>query len=106
MKTYKVKTFYGEYNVVLTGAHYTHGNRLAIQLVDPEEGPFATLTVNLPDNSVSVIGATFVDTNNCPWAIEFIRENELGTFTGNFGFSGYCAYPEYLFDLSKINMRD
>ena len=43
-----------------------------------------------------------IDTNNCEWAEKFIKENELGTPTGIMGYSGFCEYPLYLFDTSKI----
>lgn len=61
--------------------------------------PFATLTVNL-----GRIGYdhAYVDTNNCPWAEEFIAKYGLGKFTGEYGYSGFCAYPLYKFDMDKI----
>ena len=44
----------------------------------------------------------YVDINNCPWATKFIKDNELGEFTGKYGKSGFCVYPLYKFNLDKI----
>lgn len=46
-----------------------------------------------------------MDTNNFPEAEEFIRIHELGTFTGTTAYSGFCEYPLYRFDLSKIIVK-
>lgn len=98
--SFKVETWFGTYDVFCTTEKYQRPNNLAIQLWEPEEGPFATLTVNLgrklPENQA------FVDTNNCPWAEQFIAQNELGVPVGDFGFSGYCAYPLYEFNLERM----
>ena len=96
MKTYHVKTFFGEYDVTIQKKNYRDNGNLALQLWEPEEGPFATLTVNLGKKLPA--NQAFVDTNNCPWGEEFIEENGLGKDTGKFGFSGYCVYPLYEFD--------
>lgn len=106
MKTYELNLWNNTYKVVLNGMHYVHGNRLAIQM-DLEDGePFATITVNLPDDEVTSFNANFVDINNCPWAVEFLIRNNIAEPTGNIAFSGFCVYPEFEFDLSKINMLD
>ena len=39
----------------------------------------------------------YVDTNNMPSAEKFIRENNLGEFTGEVEYSGFCEYPLYKF---------
>lgn len=100
---YKVKTWFGEHDVTLAKKNYQKEGNLAIQMYEEEDGipfPFATLTVNLgkklpPDTA-------YVDINNCPWGEEFIEENALGSPTGRLAQSGWCFYPEYRFDLSKI----
>lgn len=98
----KVKTYFGEYEVEMERSTYFNNKSLAIQLtcIDEEYGfkePFAMLTVNLDDGMANDEYA-YVDTNNCPWAEEFIEENNLGSPTGIMGFSGYCAYPLYRFN--------
>lgn len=95
-----VKTFYGITDVTIETANYVNNGNLAIQLWC-EDGPFATLTVNL-DNKCKP-NCAFVDTNNCPWAEEFIDQYNLGIPTGNMQISGFCCYPEYEFNLDAVN---
>jgi hypothetical protein len=103
----KVKTAYREYELSrMEIGKYYKGNNLAIKLycIDEEFGfeeLLAYITVNLPYGSLKENEA-FVDTNNCPWAIDFIKEHELGEFTGIECSSGYCKYPLYRFNLKKV----
>ena len=39
----------------------------------------------------------YVDTNNMPNAEDFINENKLGEFAGEYKNSGFCWYPLYKF---------
>ncbi len=98
----KCVTNFGTYDVELHVCRYDYNNNLAITLWSPEEGPFATLTVNLPYTSYLPSDMAFVNTNNCPWAEEFIEEHDLGEPTGEYGISGFCRYPLYRFYLDKI----
>lgn len=88
---------YGEiYDVKIQKLQYQNNGNLAIRLIDTSDSSvFATLTKNfdrkLPRNQA------YVDTNNCPWAADFIRKNNLGVLTGEYKRSGYCAYPLYQF---------
>ncbi len=95
-----VKTFYGSTDVTIETATYANNGNLAIQLWC-EDGPFATLTVNLSKKCKP--NCAFVDINNCPWAEEFISRYSLGIPTGNMQTSGFCCYPEYEFDLDAVN---
>lgn len=102
MKSLKLKTMWADYNVITHVANYRNNNNLYIGLIDNEDGcPFADLTVNLGEKLEDECMA-YVDTNNCPWAKEFIEKNELGEDTGLFGMSGFCAYPLFMFDLDKV----
>ena len=94
-------TDFGTYDVNVHKTSYSNNGALAITLYSPTEGPFATLTVNL-DGPKPPKGHAFVDTNNCPWAEAFIKEHGLGKPTGMVGYSGFCQYPLYEFDLSKL----
>ena len=101
---YEVKSYGKTYQVSVNPGKYVKGG-LALKMgyLDEEFGcemPFATLTVNLGMKLGE--NEAFVDTNNCPWAEEFIEKYGLGEPTGELGFSGYCVYPAYKFDLSKI----
>lgn len=96
----EIRTPYGTYSdIEMEKTEYRNNGNLAIQLYSEKEGPFATLTVNL--NEKLPKGYAYVDTNNCPWAREFIAENHLGVFTGEYGFSGFCSYPLYRFTEKK-----
>lgn len=107
MKKYTVKTEWGTYDVAL-GKHAYHKPRtLAVQAACIKGGKtFATLTVNLDGYTGAGLQSdtrTFVDTNNCPWAEKFLRENGIAKPTGIVMQSGFCSYPLYEFDLSKLN---
>lgn len=59
------------------------------------------LTVNLVDYPTNK-DCAFIDTNNVKWAEKFLQENKIAQPTGRYGMSGFCTYPEYRFDLSKL----
>lgn len=100
----KVKCWGKEYDVTIRSASYAVNDNYAVILTETTGEPFATLTVNL-ENSKLTKGYAFVDTNNCPWAEEFIKENNLGEFTGATRQQGYCVYPLYRFNTDKIKER-
>lgn len=93
---------------------YADGS-LAVQAykAEPDEeslyGPdlWATVTVRLPFGSPDAPeGAVYIDQNNISNEL-FEAVSELGTFIGGEGFSGYCAYPEFVFDKEALaEMRD
>lgn len=108
MKHFTLKTDFGTYgDIVITTDKYRFGGSLAIELVSESEGPFARLTVCLEDDLglpyILAGDEAFVDTNNCPWAVDFIKENGLGEPTGRTARSGFCVYPLYRFNLKKLN---
>lgn len=93
----KCKAYGKEHDVYIMRNEYASNRNLAISVYEENGEPFAILTVNLaflmPDYA-------FVDVNNCPWAEDFIRDNNLGTFTGTKRQSGFCEYPLYHFPKS------
>lgn len=100
----KYKLYGKTYNVIAHKTKYLCDESLAVTLEDADtHEPFATLTVNLSESGFSCEeGCAFVDINNLPDASEFILSNELGLPTGRLGYSGYCIYPEYRFNLDKL----
>ena len=100
MKTYNITTPYATYNNCTLDFTSYYNKRLAIEINCEDGEPFATLTVNLPDEPEPKANQAYVDTNNCPWAMDFIKENNLGRDTGAVGFSGYCVYPLVEFNVS------
>lgn len=94
-----VKTEYGTYKITSVAmSRYRADNSLAIELWC-DDGPFARLTVCLLDKLKE--NESYVDTNNCPWAEDFIREYKLGEIVG-YKASGYCLYPKVAFDLDRF----
>lgn len=96
---------YREYNkVFIQVSHYSSNDRLAVLLFDRDEGPVATLTVNISDERNVKSNEAFIDTNNVPDALEFITENDLGALTGRIGYSGFCHYPMVEFNRKLFDM--
>lgn len=101
-----VKTQYSTYNnCVVQLDNYMADGSLAIELWNKEEGPIARLTVCLSNPEIEKNQA-YVDTNNCPWAEKLIKDYNLGKPTEDVGFSGYCAYPLYEFNLEELKKHE
>lgn len=97
---YKLRAWGETCDVYASRATYRDNDNLAVCLNEADGMPYATLTVNLgiklPQN------LAFVDTNNCPWAERFLRETGIATPMGQTASSGWCTYPLYKFDMSKL----
>ena len=73
-----IKTRYGNYKVDFLSANtYRADDSPAITAWSMEDGPIATITVCLDDSRLEP-NQSYVDTNNCPWAPEWIEKNGLG----------------------------
>jgi hypothetical protein len=103
----QVKLFGEVYNVTPRRSFYIDNNSLAVYLIDTDSyESFATITVNVIDTLPKDVQA--VDTNNCPWAEEFlVKYNLAKPWLDNNGdkqyvFSGYCVYPLYKFNVDII----
>lgn len=88
-------------NVHLQISNYLTDDSIAIEAWNETEGPIATLTVCLNDKSLGK-DETYIDINNCPWAMGFIEKNGFGQRTGRFGRSGYCIYPVVKLDIEQL----
>lgn len=93
------------YTVHVQFSHYQHDGGLAVMLTcDVEEGHFdekycreelfAIISVCLVDDPILEPDTFWVDTNNCPWAVDFLIDNGIAKLTGHIGYSGYCEYPQ------------
>jgi len=81
---------------------YANNGSLAVFLSDNKE-MIAVLTVNIDaSDCIGDEACAYIDTNNIPWVEDFLQENKIAYPTGEYGFSGFCAYPLYRFDLSKL----
>lgn len=92
-------------SVYLQAGRYKADNSVAIQAWNRQDGLIASFTVCLCDKSLGE-GESYIDTNNCPWAIDFIEQEGLGQRTGRIGRSGYCTYPVVKFDMQKVRERE
>lgn len=72
-----------------------------IEIWNNEDGPIARITVCIAGSGLAE-DKTVIDTNNCPWAMEFIKQHGLGQATGRMVRSGYCTYPVVKLDIEKI----
>ena len=106
---YTYETYCGPKNVRLFAAKYRN-NTLAVTVESYDEEnkmwePFATLTVNLAGVGYEEMQGkelAFVDTNNNTGVERFLKEYKIAKPTGFYGFSGFCSYPLYKFDLKKL----
>lgn len=102
--TLPLKTQWGSIEYVqLEINHYVNNGCMYIGLVTWEDGfpePYGCVTVNLNEKAPDYCG--YVDTNNMPELENFIKEHELGTFTGLIKQSGFCKYPLYMFDVERL----
>ena len=103
-KYYKFNFFGEDYYIRLVARNYSYNNRLAVQAYEEEGEPFAILTVNIADEELSDDAAytAFVDTNNLEGVEQFLIWNKIAKPTGRFVQSGFCSYPEFIFDLEKL----
>ena len=93
----------GDNEVELDIQTYHNNGRIFIGLITNEDGspePCGDVTVNIDAPAPDYCG--YLDTNNLSNVENFIRENDLGEFTGLTGRSGYCEYPLYLFNVDKL----
>ena len=97
-----LRTKYGTYtDCFLEVGRYQADNSLAVLLFSKTEGPIATLTVCLCDNYLKE-NESYVDTNNCPWVVDFLEGKGIAKLSDKVRLSGYCVYPVMEFDLEKM----
>lgn len=102
MKEFTVTTMFGAERCTMSASKYAdRQGHIALQLWC-EDGPFATITLNHAGLRGLSRNVSCVDTNNCPWAESLIKRLKIGEPTGHYLHSGFCSYPVYKFDLSKI----
>ena len=102
MASLEVKTEWAVYkDCFLQVARYQADNSRAIEIWNNEDGPIARITVCITGSGLAE-DETVIDTNNCPWAMEFIKQHGFGQATGRMVKSGYCTYPVVKLDIEKI----
>ena len=102
----KLERYGHVHNITFELDRYAHGGGLAILMKCNEDFPneaYGILTINLEDYP-TYGNKAYVDTNNLGDEIlQWIEDNNLGQPTGEIGYSGFCVYPEYKFNLDEIN---
>lgn len=93
-KYYELVLFGRTWRVELRKGEYMMGG-LAVEMITDEGEDFETLTVCLGAGTGN--NKAFIDTNNCPWAEDFLLENGIAREVGVTRSSGYCTYPLYEF---------
>ena len=88
-------------NAILRKDSYKNNKSLAV-ILEQDDEIIAVLTVNLPDSDAHD-NLAYIDTNNVPWAEDYLIDNGIAKPTGAYMESGFCEYPLYEFDLSKLN---
>lgn len=102
-KMFEVSTPYSHVtDCVLVSDRYANNDHISLEIFSVEEGPFANITVNLPQTKMWPENFGFVDVNNFPQALSVIEKLGIGRHTGQFATSGFCVYPLYRFDEDKI----
>lgn len=99
MNLLKIKSRGIEYSVLLAIHYYQNGN-LAIALEEEHGEPYGVLTINLGDKLPS--DYAYLDTNMHPNAEEIVKEYGLAENTGKYEQSGFCTYPLYKFNISRL----
>lgn len=103
----KVHLYDKDWDLTLVRSRYIYNNSLAVLLLDEEGQPFADLTVMLEDSPLHNDDRhAYVDTNNCPWAPQFLKDSGFAEPTGMVWFSGYCMYPLYKFNIESIKEEE
>lgn len=91
----KTYNYNGERIWFQKGAYADNGTLALLAMC--AEGPYAHFTVNLADPALP--GCAFVDTNNLGNGVcSFLMDNGIASPTGREQRSGFCTFPEYMFD--------
>ena len=89
---------FGDEKLTIKLGKYYNGNT-AIQLYTESGEPFVTLTVNICDMPKDEV---CLDVNNFHDCIELMKRYELGIFTGNVVYSGFCSYPVFYLNMNNV----
>lgn len=93
----------GEIVIPKFGTYYTDTNKIALQLMDEYDNPYAVITKNLSGEILSNKNCAHIDINNNGIKIlDWLEKNGFGKITGEQAQSGFCVYPEFEFDSIMI----
>lgn len=90
-------------NLKITIDKYRADNSVCVELWNSEDGAIARLTTCLNQKGKLKDNESYLDTNNCPWAIGFIKKYNLGEVSEfRCGYSGYCTYPVVVWNMDEL----
>ena len=93
------------YKICFKTEHYAYNGNLALQAYTRDGEPFADVSVNVMGALSAEEGKDHIclDSNNLPMSsFEEIVKAGVLTPTGRQAQSGFCTYPIYKVDLTKI----
>jgi hypothetical protein len=91
---------YKGYEVSLASTAFYDGN-LAVIMLDEYGRMHARLTVNLPNYHKTDASCAYVDSNNHPTIVDWLKTNNIAEPTGMIAHSGFCEYPEMRFNFES-----
>ena len=104
MKTLTLNAWGFDHKISFHLATYTTTGNLYVGLIcHDEEYPehWSDLTVNLDETLEQ--NHSYIDTNNNGNEImNWLIANNLGKYTYGMGFSGFCVYPEFEFNMDEL----
>lgn len=103
MKTLTLNKYGKQHPMTFVLKQYASTGNLYVGLITHEEGyePWSDLTVNLDVKCEK--NCSFIDTNNNGnEIIDWLVDNGLGYRTGLKARSGFCVYPEFIFNMNKL----
>lgn len=109
MLTMKYALMGEEFTVALTTARYEADNSLYIGMVYYDEDDecwefFDDLTVCLSGEKVDDSSTcSFINTENSSGALKLIRDYQLAVPTGVYKNSGFCAFPQFEFNMEEVS---
>lgn len=96
--------------VILMAEKYKSPKTLAVLMgIVNEDGELEydeCLTVNLCDPRQAGNGMAFLDINNCPWAEEWLKKNNLAEPAGYSRQSGFVTYPLYKWNTKAFYTKE
>ena len=110
MKTLPFDWEFGQEEVALVVSSYADNGSLYVGLYCKEEDgfePFGDLTVNLRENNLKGrSNAAFIDHDFSRDKLRFIKRHKLGTVLPEKGYSGFCEFSRFAFDLERLKEFD
>ena len=104
MQTLTLNARFPEHEISFHLAKYADNGNFYVGMICYDEGfpePWSDLTVNLEE--ILDDNCAYIDVNNNGnEIIQWLIANNLGHLNGGLGFSGFCMYPEFEFNMHEL----